>query len=56
MSGNGYGNPVDWRALGIFTYELLYMDVPFVGDIYQLEKKVKQVLFYPNKFSWIPMI
>ena len=51
MSGNGYGKPVDWWALGIFTYELLYMDVPFGGDIYQLEKRVKQGIFYPNKFS-----
>lgn len=51
MMGKGYDKSVDWWALGIFTYELLYMDVPFGGDIYKLNKLAKEPIIYPNKKS-----
>ncbi|CAA3013988.1 kinase PINOID-like [Olea europaea subsp. europaea] len=49
-SGRSHGNAVDWWALGIFIYEMIYGRTPFAGlsNSSTLRDIVKKPLTFPN--------
>ncbi|KAK1378386.1 protein kinase PINOID [Heracleum sosnowskyi] len=52
-SGGGHGNAVDWWALGIFIYEMIYGRTPFAGEsnAATLRGIVKTPLSFPTEFA-----
>ncbi|KAJ8758712.1 hypothetical protein K2173_000433 [Erythroxylum novogranatense] len=49
-SGGSHGNSVDWWALGIFIYELIYGRTPFASQVNELTLRsiVKRPLTFPT--------
>ncbi|XP_058197453.1 protein kinase PINOID [Rhododendron vialii] len=50
-SGRSHGNAVDWWALGIFLYEMVYGRTPFAGETNEatLQSIVKRPLAFPTR-------
>ncbi|XP_074559233.1 protein kinase PINOID 2-like [Curcuma longa] len=52
ISGGGHGSAVDWWALGVFLYEMIYGRTPFKGD--DNEKTLVNILKQPLSFPPSP--
>ncbi|XP_047311382.1 protein kinase PINOID-like [Impatiens glandulifera] len=52
-AGKSHGNGVDWWALGIFIYEMMYGQAPFTGETNEstLRNIVKMPLEFPTKLA-----
>uniref|UniRef100_A0A1I8A1B2 non-specific serine/threonine protein kinase n=1 Tax=Steinernema glaseri TaxID=37863 RepID=A0A1I8A1B2_9BILA len=53
----GYGNPVDWWALGIILYEFLVGIVPFLGDTPEelFSNIISEEVLYPTDEEALPV-
>ncbi|KAK0428660.1 hypothetical protein QR680_010935 [Steinernema hermaphroditum] len=53
----GYGNPVDWWALGIILYEFLVGIVPFLGDTPEelFSNIISEEVLYPTDDEALPV-
>ena len=56
ITGMGYSYPVDWWALGVFAYDIMFNSLPFGENLVEILKLAKQPVEFPNDTRFGPKI